>query len=214
MPRCSDRPDAPLSVVVVDSQPLVLEGLDRVLGRAGMEVVGSFTDPATATRFLLGAVHVDLVVVEVRAGRSPGLDLVAALRVHRPLVRVAALTGVDDGAVASSAIRAGVRGFLVKDVAVDELCSSLRSVAEGNLVVDARMAGSVVDADSPRLSDHQLEIVRLVAEGLTNRQIGARLHLSEHTIRSYLSRAMRTLGTSSRAETVVRLSHAGMLGVG
>lgn len=224
IPGAADRtprttPQATLSVVVVDSQPVVLEGLDLVLGRAGMAVVGAFVDPAEATGFLLGGpagdlAHVDLVVVEARVGRPAGLELIAALQQGRPQVQVVVLTGVDDGAVAPQAIRAGARGFLLKDVASKELCSSLRSVADGNLVIDSRMAGAILAPDLPPLSENQIAIVELVAAGLTNRQIGARLHLSEHTIRSYLSRAMRTLGTSSRAETVVQLSLAGWIDVG
>lgn len=210
---------ATLSVVVVDSQPVVLEGLDLVLGREGMVVVGAFADPAGATEFLLGGstvdlARVDLVVVEVQTGRHAGLELIAALQLGRPQVQVVVLTGVEDGAVATQAIRAGARGFLLKDVASNELCRSLRSVAEGNLVVDSRMASAILAPNSPPLSANQIAIVELVAAGLTNRQIGARLHLSEHTIRTYLSRAMRTLGTSSRAETVVQLSLAGWIDVG
>ena len=208
-----------MSVVVIDSQPVVLEGLERILGRAGMTVVGAFADPAEANEYLLGGPrhnreHVDLVVVEVRAGRPAGLDLIAALQAGRPQVQVAVLTGAEDGSVAANAIRAGARGFLLKDAASSELCGSLRSIAEGNLIVDSRMARAVLDPALPPLSANQLAIVKLIAQGLTNRQIGARLHLSEHTIRSYLSRTMRTLGTSSRAETVVRLSHAGWIDVG
>lgn len=218
-PGAADRAQATLSVVVVDSQPVVLEGLDVALGRGGMVVVGAFVDPAQASEFLLGGApgdlaHVDLVVVEARAGRPAGLDLIESLQRGRPQVQVVVLTGVEDGAVAPQAIRAGARGFLLKDVASNELCSSLRSVAEGNLVIDSRMASAILTPNSPPLSENQIAIVELVAAGLTNRQIGARLHLSEHTIRSYLSRAMRTLGTSSRAETVVQLSLAGWIDVG
>lgn len=219
-PHTADRtPTATLSAVVVDSQPVVLEGLDLMLGREGMTVAAAFVDPAQATDFLLGGpaedlAHVDLVVIEARVGQQASLDLIAALQGARPQVQVVVLAGVEDGAVAPQAIRAGARGFLLKDVTPNELCSSLRSAAAGNLVIDSRMATAILTPDPPPLSKNQLAIVELVATGLTNRQIGARLHLSEHTVRSYLSRAMRTLGTSSRAETVVHLSLAGWINVG
>lgn len=209
---------AGLSVVLIDPEPVVMEGLGAALGRAGHVVIGAFVDPGDAAGVLFGAppetrTHVDLVVIDVRACGQAGLDLVAAVHRERPQVQVAVLTSVEDGAAAAGAIRAGARGFLLKNVATRELCGSLRSVAEGNLIIDSRMAGAVLDPALPNLSMNQLAIVKLIAGGLTNRQIAARLHLSEHTIRTYLSRAMRTLGTSSRAETVARLSQTGAIDV-
>ena len=133
--------------------------------------------------------------------------------VHRmhPDTRIAVLTSFEDRAAASAAVQAGATGFLLKDTPIDELARRLRGVATGTLVIDSRVAGAVLRPEQRLLSGHELSILELVAEGLTNREIGARLHLSHYTVKDYLTRIMRKLGTRSRAETVARAVQQGLL---
>ncbi|OJG06097.1 Transcriptional regulatory protein DevR (DosR) [Pseudonocardia autotrophica] len=204
------------TAVLIDDHPLVLEGLARAVERQRIKVVATFTDPERAVGFLLSGEPrpeaVDLVVVDLRIGERSGLDLLRTLQASRPDLRTVILTSYEDRAAASEAVRAGARGFLLKDVVSGELCGNLRSVADGNLVIDDRVAGALLDPSRARFTDHELSILRLVAEGCTNREIGMRLHLSAHTVKDYLSRTMRKLGTTTRAETVVRASQEGWLG--
>jgi DNA-binding NarL/FixJ family response regulator len=199
-----------VSAVLIDDHQVVLEGLTRTLQRDGITVVGTFGDGDSAVAFL--RTHpVDLVVVDLRLQNRSGLAVVDAVHRLHPDTRIAVLTSFEDRAAASAAVHAGASGFLLKDTPVDELARRLRGVATGTLVIDARVAGAVLRPEQRLLSGHELSILELVAEGLTNREIGARLHLSHYTVKDYLTRIMRKLNTRSRAETVARAVQQGLL---
>ena len=205
-----------LTAVLVDDHELVLEGLQRALARDAIDVVGAFLDGEGALEFLAGkmAAHtrLDLVVVDLRLGGRSGIGLVEDVVRLRPDVRVAMLTSFEDRVAAVAAVQAGVKGFFLKDSSCGELSAGLRRVAEGHLVIDSRLAQAVLGGDpNCRFTAHELSIVSLVADGLTNRQIGEELHLSSYTVKEYLSRVMRKLGTATRAETVVRAVREGLL---
>lgn len=202
-------------VVVIDDHEIVLDGLSRALPRAGLRVAGAFMDAASAVQFLQSAGEdgpdVQLAVVDLRLGAGSSIALIETICRAHPGINVAVLTSSEDHVAAAAAVRAGARGFLLKDMPSGELGKSLRSVAEGHPVIDSRMTSAVLAPQETLLSDHELAILRLVADGLTNREISAQLHLSPNTVKNYLSRVMRKLGTSTRAETVVRALMEGLV---
>jgi two-component system response regulator DevR len=198
------------SAVLVDDHELVLDGLRRALERAGWTVSGAFTDPEPALRHLASTV-VDLVVVDLRLGRRSGLTVVEAVRALGVSASVAVLTSYADSAAASEALRAGARGFLLKDTGSAELVDRLRAVAAGDVVVDGRVARALGAPEEEVLTAQEIAILGAVARGLTNRQIGAELYLSHYTVKEYLARVMRKLGTRRRAETVIRAVELGLL---
>jgi DNA-binding NarL/FixJ family response regulator len=204
-----------ISAVLVDDHEIVLEGLERALARDAIDVVGAFRGAAEAVAFLTGgsrsATRVHLGVVDLRLGGDSGIEVVREIRRVRPDIRLAVLTSFEDRGSVLAAVRAGATGYFLKDSLSGELCAGLRRVAEGNLVVDARLASAMVDTAPKPFSEHDLAILRLVAEGLSNRQIGEELHLSPYTVKEYLSRTMRKLGTRTRAETAVRAAQEGLL---
>lgn len=200
-----------LSVVLVDDHELVLDGLRRALERTGWTVSGAFTDPEPALRHLAGT-EVDLVVVDLSLGRHSGLTVVEAVRTLGSRASVAVLTSYANPSAATDALRAGARGFLLKDTGSAELVERLRAVAAGDLVVDGRVAHALgASSEEAVLTGQEIAILGAVARGLTNRQIGAELYLSHYTVKEYLARTMRKLGTRRRAETVVRAVELGLL---
>ncbi|HEY2220597.1 response regulator transcription factor [Actinomycetospora sp.] len=198
------------SVVLIDDHELVLDGLRRALERAGWTVSGAFTDPEQALRHLANN-EVDVVVVDLRLGRHSGLTVLEAVRALGLSASVAVLTSYADSSAASEALRAGARGFLLKDTGSAELVDRLRAVAAGDLVVDGRVAQTLGAAEEEVLTAQEIAILGAVARGLTNRQIGAELYLSHYTVKEYLARIMRKLDTRRRAETVVRAVEMGLL---
>lgn len=195
--------------ILVDDHQLVLEGLSRVLGRHGMRVVGTFVDGPSALDFL--ADHpADLAVVDLRMGEESGVRVVSGIRQLCPGTRIAVLTSYDDRAAAASAVKAGATGFLLKSTLSAELSRQLANVASGTLVLDARVA-SAVFGPQDLLTGTELAVLGMVAEGLTNREAGQRMHLSHYTIKDHLTKAMRKLGTSTRAETVAKAVQQGLL---
>lgn len=198
-----------IRVVLVDDHQLVLDGLSRVLTREGMTVVGTFGDISSTLNFL--ACHeIDFLVVDLRLKGDSGISLVTEVHRRYPGVRMAILTSFDDSDPACAALQAGATGYLLKDTSSAELGRQLRDVAAGNLVLDSRVATAVLHPQR-LLADQEMHVLELVAEGLTNREIGKRLFLSHYTVKDYLSRTMRKLGTSTRAETVAKAVHRGLL---
>jgi DNA-binding NarL/FixJ family response regulator len=201
------------SVVLVDDHEVVLEGLGRALDRGGLRIVGTFLSGEAALAHL-DRHRVDLVVVDLRLAQQSGLSVLGAIRHLQPDAELAVLTSYEDPAAASAALRAGAKGFLLKDTRSTELSQRLCSVAQGNVVVDARVSAvlaGVSGHSAPQLSEQEIAILQAVGEGLTNREIGARMHLSHYTVKDYLTRTMRKLGTSRRAETVTKATQQGLL---
>jgi DNA-binding NarL/FixJ family response regulator len=198
-----------LTAILIDDHQLVLEGLSRALAREGLRVVGSFLSASDALPYLTEH-PVDFAVVDLRLGGDSGVRVVGEIHRMWPRMRIAVLTSFDDRSAAAAAVRAGATGFLLKTTLSSDLGRQLREVAEGNLVVDARVAAAVFQP-AELLGETELAVLRLVAEGLTNREIGQRLHLSHYTIKDHLTKAMRKLGTGTRAETVAKAVQQGLL---
>jgi len=195
--------------VLVDDHQLVLEGLSRVLAREGMTVAGCFGDIPSTLSFL--ACHdIDFLVADLRLGTESGISLVGEVRRRHPAVRIAILSCFDDTDSACAALHAGATGYLLKDTSTPELARQLHDISAGHLVVDSRVAAAVLNPQR-LLAAQELHVLELVAEGLTNREIGKRLFLSHYTVKDYLCRVMRKLGTSTRAETVAKAVHSGLL---
>ena len=207
-------PGAPLTVLLADRQPVVREGLRSWLRADDFDVVAEVDDPAKAVIAaerlrpeiaILGAAPFDQAVVSACLG--------IALRSPETATVVLAST-IDDDEVLSAA-DAGACAYLLKDTVGADLPGVLGRVAAGERVVDAAAAAAVFRAQQqrarPSLTWQELNIVRLAAEGCTNREIGERLYLSRHTVKEYLSTAMRKLEVDSRVEAAVEAGRRGLL---
>ena len=198
------------TVVLVDDHQVVLDGLERLLSGAGFDVVAAIVDPDEA----LAAVRrfePTLCVIDLRLAGTSGVTLTAAVRSASPATAVAILTSFDDGAAAREAVEAGATGFLIKDLARQDLCDQLRNVAAGSLVIDRRVASAVMQPSPTQLTPRERSVLRLLADGKTNRVIAAELHVSPHTVKDHVSRLMRKLGASTRTELVAMGLRSGQL---
>lgn len=189
------------TVVLVDDHQVVLDGLERLLAGAGFEVVATALGPDGALK-AVRRFRPALCVVDLRLGAASGVALTAEVRSSSPETAVAILTSFEDGAAARDAVEAGATGFLIKDLPSRELCDQLRNVAGGGLVIDRRVAPAVTRPAPRRLTPRERAVLRLVAEGKTNRAVANELHVSPHTVKDYVSRLMRKLGASTRTELV------------
>jgi two-component system response regulator DevR len=199
----------PITAVLVDDHQLVLDGLSQVLHKQGVTVLRTFLKGQFAVDFL-DSRAVDLLVVDLRLPDVSGLSVVREVHRRHPRTKIAMLTSSDDLGAAAAAVRAGATGYFLKDTLPAGLGRQLRDVAEGNLVIDSRVAAAVLRPQE-LLTKQELAVLDLVADGLTNREIGARLHLSHHTIKDHLTKTMRKLGTSTRAETVAKAAARNLL---
>ncbi|MCU1678585.1 MAG: DNA-binding response regulator [Frankiales bacterium] len=217
-----------IRLLVVDDQPLLRMGFKLILeAEADITVVGEASDGEAAlaqTRALLP----DVVLMDIRMPRMDGVAATAALTAGaaRHIPRVLVLTTFDLDEYAVDALRAGASGFLLKDVPADELVAAVRIVAAGDAIVAPRVTRRLLDQFASRLpsaadgrptasgiglTDRELDVVRLVARGMSNAEIAASLVLGETTVKTHVGNVLAKLGVRDRVQAVVWAYEAGLV---
>ena len=208
-----------IRVAIVDDHEIVRRGIVAILqGDPEFEVVGEAGDSEEALR-LIRATRPDVALVDVRLSEVSGIELCHRIQRDAPETAVLILTGYLDSGVVQECIRAGAKGYVLKDVASTDLRRSIRELARGGSPVDPRAARMMLhwlhqgenSGDPDHLTLREIEILRLIAEGLTNRQIAQRLHLSENTVKTYIQDLYQKLDSHNRIEAVMRATRRGLL---
>ncbi|MDF2629040.1 MAG: two-component response regulator [Symbiobacteriaceae bacterium] len=210
----------PVNVVIIDHHELLREGVRAVLARgADLAVVGEAADGAAGMK-ICRELRPDLVVLEAQLPDMTGVEVCERLHAECPSAHVLFLTASADGDQVIAAIQAGAKGFLTKNIPGAELRRHCLAVARGELAIDSRLLGPLINqmilardsgGDAVPISQRQLAIIRLVAHGLTNREIADRLYLSEKTVKAYLGEALRRLGVKKRVEAALLASNKGWI---
>lgn len=213
-----------IRVLICDDQAIARHGLQMILASApDIEVVGQAEDGQEAVD-LISRWTPDVVLMDLKMPRMNGVEATRQIRRGFPDVQVLVLTTYDADEWVFDAIRAGAKGYVLKDLPPEQLLDAIRNVAQGKTPIDPSVAGklfkSVVDQPVPQLdhlveplSDREIEIVRLMAGGMTNAEIGAELYLSEGTIRNYISTILSKLGAQDRTQAVVMAIRYGLVDV-
>ena len=211
----------PVRLVVVDDHAIIRQGLRTMLERdPGMVVVGEAGTPAEA-REAVREHRPDVVLLDLKLGDDDdaGLAVCRQITTDDPSARVLVLTTFVDERLVVAAIRSGAKGYVLKDVDADALLRSIRAVRAGESAFDSHAAAVVVRsmsgdagrADAVAFTAREAEVVRLLANGLSNRQIGAELYISETTVKFHVHNVMDKLGVKRRAEVVYRSGQLGLL---
>jgi len=211
----------PLRILVVDDHAVVRAGLRALIGgEPDMEVVAEATGGLEAVD-LAARLRPDVVLMDLRldegSGGIDGTEATRRLAVSAPASSVVVLTSHSDRSDVRRAVDAGARGYVLKAGPPDELFQAVRVAARGGLTLSPAAAGLLagqVDPPEPVLSERELDVVRLLAEGLTNKAIATRLFLTEATVKTHLVRIYRKLGTDSRAGTVTEAHRRGLVELG
>ncbi|WP_248960661.1 response regulator transcription factor [Sphaerisporangium perillae] len=207
-----------IRVLLADDHPVYMEGLRMLLGTIdGMEVVGAAVDGASLVD-LADQVDADVAVVDLDMPGMDGATASALLRERHPDLDVLVLTMHEEEAMVIRALRAGVRGYVLKSAGPGAIARAIQTVAEGDTVLGggvgtwARTAAARASATGPfpELSTRETEILDLVARGLSNPQIAQRLFISVKTVGNHLSNILTKLSAASRAEAVARARDAGL----
>jgi DNA-binding NarL/FixJ family response regulator len=209
----------PVRVLVVDDQALFREALATLLEvRPEIEVVGEAANGAQALD-RVATLRPDVVLMDLHMPVLDGIAATRRLRVEQPGIRVLALTTFDDEEDVFAALRAGAVGYLLKDVSSERLVEALLAAARGESVLQPSVAAKVVarfarmadDEPVPRpqplvvpLSDRELEVLRLLAEGASNREIAAALFLAEGTVKNHVTNVLAKLGARDRTQAALR----------
>jgi two-component system response regulator DevR len=209
-----------IRLVLVDDHAILREGLRSVLERqGGLVVVGEASSEAEAVAVVL-ATTPDVVLLDLKLSAGSeyeGLSLCTTLSAAHPGIGLLVLTTFLDEDLVVRAMHAGARGYVVKDVDTTELVRAIRAISAGDSAFDSRSAAAVVRSMSGRADVHQqltareLEVLRLLATGLSNNQIGEQLYISATTAKFHVSNIMRKLEVSRRAEAVYAASKRGLI---
>jgi DNA-binding NarL/FixJ family response regulator len=211
-----------IRVVVADDQPLVRTGLRMVLSDIDdIEIVGEAADGREAIA-LAAAELPDVVLMDVRMPGVDGIDATRAVTAVDDPPRVLVLTTFDLDEVVYDALRAGASGFLLKDAPEERLVTAIRVVAEGGSLFAPAVTRRLIEEFARRpqpttppalatLTERETEVLRLVARGLSNQEIGAELFVSENTVKTHVARVLMKLGLRDRVQAVVLAYESGLV---
>ena len=204
-----------MRVLVVDSNDLFRRGLAALLDTLpDVSVLGSAATQAAATT-LISADEPDVALIDVSLGQDSGVDLCANVKDQAPAVKVVMLTASESGADLYESVRAGASGYLLKSSSFDEVTEAIRAVVRGQSMISPVMASKLLDefkqATDPdpaasrrrRLSDRELEVLRLVARGMNNRDVAKALAISENTVKNHMRSILDKLKLRSRTEAAM-----------
>ena len=213
----------PIRVVLIDDQTLVREGIKGLLSLSDtVEVVAEGADGADAVD-LVRAYEPDVVLMDMRMPRVSGAQATETLKAEGLDVPVVILTTFDDHEQVLEGIRAGAKGYLLKDVSLESLIDAISSVASGETMIQPAItetllrglsdssAGTPADDNFEALTTRETEVIRLMAGGYSNREIANALHKSEGTIKNHVSNILAKLGVRDRTRAVLKAIEHGLL---
>ena len=209
---------APIRILLVDDHPIVCSGLTVLIEREpDMLVVGQAEDGLSAHQ-RVADLRPQVVVMDLLLPRLDGVEATQRIKASFPEVKVLALTAIDDPAPLQRALRAGASSVMLKRSAPEELVRAIRSIAQGGRYLDSSLVthlSTQEQADQPRpkdaLSEREREVLRLLAAGLTAKDMAARLCISVRTLETYRARAMEKLALKNRADIVRYAASRGWL---
>lgn len=210
-----------IRVLIADDHTLFRRGLASLLNETGeFQVVGEASSGPGAVR-LVADLHPDVVLMDVHMPEGSGVDAVERLATVAPRVPVIMLTVSENDEDLLGAIRAGARGYFLKNAEAEDLFAAIREVSQGRAALDSSLtevlfrhlaqASTLPPGTGSPLSLRELEILSLIAEGCTNREIAVRLTVSENTVKTHVSRILEKLGVANRSEAVLQARARGWL---
>ena len=217
--------DHPIRLLIVDDQRLMRDGLHTILDfEDDIEVIGEAENGAEALE-RYAALAPEVVLMDIRMPVMDGVEAIRALMKQDPAARVIILTTFDDDQYVFDGLRAGALGYLLKDVSGEELAAAVRTVAAGGALIDPSVTRKVVaefmrmpgrpaepgPSGQGELSERELDVLRLVAAGHTNREIADALFLAEGTVKNYVSNILAKIDARDRTQAVIRGRDLGLI---
>ena len=203
----SSSAKAPITCVVADDHPAVLEAVAEFLVQGGIEVIARARDGEEALERIEQR-KPQVALVDVRMPKLGGIELTRRAQRSTPGTSILLYTGYGDRALLTEALDAGVRGFVLKEAPMDDLLRAVQSVAAGGTYVDPVLAGTLAASSIgnklPELTQRERDVLRLLADGLANEEIGKRLYISAETVRTHVRKAMDKLDADTRTQAVAR----------
>jgi DNA-binding NarL/FixJ family response regulator len=218
-PQDASERAEPIRTMIVDDHALFRRGLEMVLdGEPDIELVGQASDGAEAVEKAAESLP-DVVLMDIRMPRSNGIEACRAMKEAAPSAKIVILTISDEEEDLFEAIRAGASGYLLKDIPLDEVADTVRAVHGGQSLINPSMAGKLLtefaalarrddeeraqELPAPRLTEREMQVLKLVARGMNNRDIAKELFISENTVKNHVRNILEKLQIHSRMEAVM-----------
>jgi two-component system NarL family response regulator len=213
----ADQSGEPVRVLIVDDHALFRRGLQMVLeGETDIDVVGEASDGQEAIERAENTTP-DVVLMDVRMPKRSGIEATRTIKDTLPSTKILMLTISDEEVDLYEAIKAGASGYLLKEISIEEVADAVRAVHAGQSLISPSMASKLLNefaamvkrrderaqVPGPRLTTRELEVLKLVAKGLNNRDIGQELFISENTVKNHVRNILEKLHLHSRMEAVV-----------
>jgi DNA-binding NarL/FixJ family response regulator len=208
--------EAPIRVLIVDDHALFRRGLELVLaGEPDLEIVGEAGHGLEAIE-RAAELQPHVVLMDVRMPGVAGIEATRLIRQAQPATKVVMLTSSEDEEDLFASVRAGATGYLLKEVSIDEVADAVRAVARGQALVTPSMASKLLGefnvlsrrvdvqhGSAPRLTDREVEVLRLVAKGMSNKDIAGELVIAENTVKNHVRNILEKLQMKSRMEAAM-----------
>lgn len=203
-----------MKILLCDDQAVIRDGLEMLLTlEKDFQVIGSAQDGFEAVE-LAGKKSPDLVLMDLKMPGMNGIEATREIRKKYPNIKILVLTTYDDDEWVFDAIRAGASGYLLKDTSRQKIIEAIRGTMDGKSFVDPAVAGKLMNQVASnqtqpasilkdKLTERELDVLRLLAKGMTNTDIAGTLHLSEGTVRNHVSAILEKLGVSDRTQAAV-----------
>ena len=218
-PRDASLRAEPIRTMIVDDHALFRRGLEMVLDEEpDIELVGQASDGTEAVEKAAESLP-DVVLMDIRMPRSNGIEACRAMKDAAPSAKIVILTISDEEEDLFEAIRAGASGYLLKDIPLDEVADTVRAVHGGQSLINPSMAGKLLtefaalakrddeeraqELPAPRLTEREMQVLKLVARGMNNRDIAKELFISENTVKNHVRNILEKLQIHSRMEAVM-----------
>jgi DNA-binding NarL/FixJ family response regulator len=191
--------------LVADDHPAILAAITEFLGEEGIEVVARARDGREALEKIRSA-SPDVAIVDLQMPELSGIDLARRVMEERLQTRILLYTGHGDRALLSEAVDVGARGYILKEAPLPDLLRAISTVSEGGTYVDPVLAGALAVPETaqqlPALTQREREVLRLLADGHSNEEVGKRLFIAPDTVRTHVRKAMRKLEANTRTQAV------------
>ncbi len=210
-----------IRVMIVDDHPIVRQGVRGVLANhPDLEVVGE-ADSAPTLFAIVDSLHPDVILLDIRMPGQSGIEVTQRLKRDYPNIKVIVLTTYDDDEYLFGALRAGAEGYLLKSASQEVLADSIRQVGRGERLLSPNLVGKLMREfkelarDKARadtgLTDQELEVLRMIAAGATNKEIAEKLFWSEVTVKRKVQDILEKMGVANRAQAVAEAGKRGLL---